>query len=1492
LHLVGKANVISILNLILIRKAWKVIRILILLLVLLPVLIFISLQFSTVQTWLAGQVSEYLRATYGIDLHISRVSISINGTVGFEDLVVKDYRGDTLLFSEDIRARGIRLIKEDSLLWAGDLRLIRPYFNLQRYPGDSLTNFDMLLALIPESKDSSSGSTLRNFSLGSIEIQDGRFRYDDALIPAISGRQIDFDHTGVRLNMFASDIVFKGDSLSANLVRFAAAESKGMILENMRGNLRVSARGIFLDSGELKTARSRVIGEIGFETEDWRWSGFIRNVSMRHDLDSSLLSAKDLVWFTEELEGLDKTVEFAGRFRGTVNRLRSRDVWIQWDENSSLYGNIKLEGLPNLEQTFISLDLSSVSTNKREMDRIPLPPFTEGKLLRTPDNFTTLGQVKFEGNFTGFISDFVAFGTIKTDIGNVYTDIKIRENEQGISEYSGDVSTRSFNLGKFYSQNWLGAATAALGIDGEGFTLDDMNTDMSGEISGIQINGYDYSGITLNGTFRKSFFDGLVVVDDPNAMASFEGKIDFTKKDPVLKAEISLDHLDLKELNILKDSAYSSITAYLSLDVIGLDPETATGRLFVEDVSYCTEKDECRLTEISVTANNIAEGRSIQIKSPVADISFSGTFNANGIDMAVRRVLNELFAGIPAKARGKYRKQNFESEVHVKDFQIITDLFLPDISIGSGTRMYLRFDEEAGEFAIEAETPKSEISGLIFENMSADVNKLDSTAHISLQAEFFGISDSLYAKDLNLDAQSKNDTLFHSLSWDSSDKGHSGAITGWIHVRGLENFDVYFGQSQVILNGTPWDIKQDGFIRIDSSRYEARDFRLEHGKEYIRANGIISKLARPKMTIDLQDFDIANIQPFLQNTSVDFSGRVSGNIEISDIYRSRQIISDLIILDLVLDKRDVGDFCLESTWDNSKSSLLFAGELEKHELLPLKFEGTYTPSDETNPLEVDLTLNNFELNVLNPFLTEGISSLSGKADAFASLTGTPERPLLNGEILFKDAGISIDYLGLTYYLNDKARITPDMFTMDNVRFKDPEGNLGRLVGTVGHDNFSNWNFEIVADLENTRMNVLNTTAEMNPVYYGKAYASGYVTIGGYENNLEFDINLKSERGTVISMPIGESEELAFEDFVVFFDADRPIIEEAQDLSGIDMAFELEITPDAEMRIIFDEAAGDVMKGRGQGNVNMEITSEGKFEMYGVVQVIEGNYLFTLKNMINKDFKVLPGGLIAWYGDPLAADINLNTAYTLSAPLYDLMSENKEAYRNRVPVELIMNLSGKLLNPEIAFEIEVPNADELTRSKVRSAISSEEEKNRQAFALLVLKRFISPPNVRNEHTNIGVAENTSEFLTSQFNNWLSQISEDFDIGFNYRPGDEITNNEIALALSTQLFDERLRLSGNFGVNYGTRTNQNPSNIVGDLDVEYDITKDGKFRVIVFNRTNEFDPVLLNSGLTTQGLGVVYQEEFDSVEEFFCRLGQIFRKEEEKVSCNPDQEIANP
>ena len=198
------------------------------------------------------------------------------------------------------------------------------------------------------------------------------------------------------------------------------------------------------------------------------------------------------------------------------------------------------------------------------------------------------------------------------------------------------------------------------------------------------------------------------------------------------------------------------------------------------------------------------------------------------------------------------------------------------------------------------------------------------------------------------------------------------------------------------------------------------------------------------------------------------------------------------------------------------------------------------------------------------------------------------------------------------------------------------------------------------------------------------------------------------------------------------------------------------------------------------------------------------------------------------------------------------------------------MKNAMLNPDINFDIYLPSADEATRSKVRSVlyVSDKEENiqelNKQVFSLLVLNTFLPPPGSNASYNHAGVGSTTSsELLSNQLSNWLSKISNDFDIGVNYRPGDELSNQELELALSTQLFNDRLILDGNFGLSDRQNVSnqaQNTNNLIGDLSLEYKITKDGKLRVKAFNKSNQFSLTDINSSYT-QGVGWSYKEEYE-------------------------------
>ncbi|MEY4594559.1 MAG: hypothetical protein RIQ47_969, partial [Bacteroidota bacterium] len=342
------------------------------------------------------------------------------------------------------------------------------------------------------------------------------------------------------------------------------------------------------------------------------------------------------------------------------------------------------------------------------------------------------------------------------------------------------------------------------------------------------------------------------------------------------------------------------------------------------------------------------------------------------------------------------------------------------------------------------------------------------------------------------------------------------------------------------------------------------------------------------------------------------------------------------------------------------------------------------------------------------------------------------------------------------------------------------------------------------------------------------------------------------------------------------------------ISGLRLNMSLDMTPDAEINMIFDEKIGDVITGSGTGNLRMDINTIGDFNMYGTFTIDKGTYLFTLQNLINKRFQINQGGRITWSGDPYDANLDMTAVYTVyTGSLVNLIQDS--TFQRRVPVDCKLNLSNKLMNPSISYEIGVRAQDPTIESMVRTVLNSEQEVNRQMFGLLVFNQFL-PPSVNTSSVGkfdagAGAVASASELLSNQVSNWLSQLSKDVNIGFNYRAKDTYSNEEIQLMFSKTMFNDRLLVETNVGV-MGTSaaaSTNNANNVVGEFYTEYKVSKDGRFRVKAYNRSNADDLINFNAPYT-QGVGVFFRQDFNSFRDLMERLG-LSKKNE--VSLSPDK-----
>lgn len=525
----------------------------------------------------------------------------------------------------------------------------------------------------------------------------------------------------------------------------------------------------------------------------------------------------------------------------------------------------------------------------------------------------------------------------------------------------------------------------------------------------------------------------------------------------------------------------------------------------------------------------------------------------------------------------------------------------------------------------------------------------------------------------------------------------------------------------------------------------------------------------------------------------------------------------------------------------------------------------FIPLDASAAWSHEVRIAALPLEWLNPLMPDGTVALSGPVSGWAAVGGAFAAPQVDGWLQVDSARAHIDYLGVDVALSGAAELQPDLIALDRWTIWDDAGHPAWLTGTILHQTYADWNFDLSLDANAQPFHLMDLSRNDNDLFYGQGFVRGDANVSGYANNLRMEARLRTEKGTTFALPLDAASDARYADFIVFKQKEVVVEPEVQDLSRMRMDLALDITEEATARIIFDEALGDEITGITQGALNLTIDDFKRFKMTGQLEVLQGGYLFTLQNVINKQFQVEPGGTVTWYGDPYAAEIDLNALYSVRTGLDPLLPLEPEL-PGRSKVELNMALKGNLMRPEIGFDIAVPEVNTRLQALVESALINEEELNRQVMGILVLQQFLSPDPTAAVGTT-GLQERSTEFLASQVGFWLSQMTREVDVGLDY--GTDATSGEqaLAVALSAQLFDDRLHMEGAVGTNHlfgGTTEDLQ----VQDVRIRYDLPPDGMFQLTGYSTTNP--AVTGQTGTSTQGVGVLMQSEFNSFGELWRRI----------------------
>ncbi|MBR6746364.1 MAG: translocation/assembly module TamB domain-containing protein, partial [Muribaculaceae bacterium] len=523
----------------------------------------------------------------------------------------------------------------------------------------------------------------------------------------------------------------------------------------------------------------------------------------------------------------------------------------------------------------------------------------------------------------------------------------------------------------------------------------------------------------------------------------------------------------------------------------------------------------------------------------------------------------------------------------------------------------------------------------------------------------------------------------------------------------------------------------------------------------------------------------------------------------------------------------------------------------------------------------------------------------------AHIYGTFSDIDLEGDIYVEDMRLKLNFTNTYYSTSDSIKITPGKITLENVTLSDPYGNTARLDGTVYHTYFREPTFDF--NISNVReMLVYNESATANADWYGKIFVNGGATIKGEPGVVKIDVEATTTAGSTFSFVLSELEIADDYTFLTFRDKDAPKVEEIQldermgaverlrallnkkvDEQFSDYIIELRvnITPEAEIILVMDPVAGDRIRSHGQGNMRMVYTSaDNDLRMFGDYTLERGTYNFTLQDIIIKDFIINSGSQIAFTGDPLTAQLNIEAIYSLNANLSDLdesFLQDKELNRTNVPVHAVLKVRGDIQQPEISFDLAFPTLTSDTYRKVRSIVSTEEMMNQQIIYLLALNRFYTPEYMSTSTKGNELFSVASSTISSQLSNILGHLSDKVSVAPNFRSDQgNFSDMEVDVALSSRLLNNRLLLNGNFGY----RDNMMNSNqFIGDFQIEYLLNRSGSIRLKAYNVYNDQN-YYLRTAETTQGVGVMFKKDFDNIFSFLQPLKS--KKEKSKQDVNPD------
>jgi len=1448
---------------------------------LLFLILFLILSIPAVQTRLGKYATDRLNEDFKTDINIGRIGLQLNGDIELKEILIRDYKKDTLIGIGELNSSIISFKNlYNSKLNFGDIDIQHLVFNLKTYKDEVDTNLDIFVAKFDDDNPRVGPSEFL-FSSSDVSIEDGVFRLIDENLETPKVFQFN------DLNANTTNFLINGPNVSSRINTFSFTGSRGIVVKNLMANFEYALDHMTFADLNIKTEQSELKGDLKFNYKREDLKDFTNKVNVIANFKESEVSLTELNVYFDEF-GINQRAILNTDLSGTLNNLVATNLNVSTTRNTRIIGDITFKNLFGKADDSFALEGRFQNLASNYNDLTALLPRILGKSI--PTVLSKVGNFKIKG--TSYITSkrIEANIEIDTDLGFIKTDLELTNiDDIDNANYIGNVVLEEFNLGVLINDPLVKNTSLNLDVDGKGFTVENLQTQVKGDVFSLEYNTYLYENISVSGDLGNKIFNGILKVEDPNLQLDFNGLADLSEDIKKFNFKANVGYANLKVLNFVTRDSISEFRGIVSMTAKGSSYDNADGTIEINNTIYKNQDLSYNFEDFEIVSSFRGKERTISINSPdIINGEVSGQFKIVDILKLAENSVGSIYTNYVANEVEEGQYLNFRFNIYSK----IAAVFYKDLILGKNTFIEGRMETDKTGFELTFNSPEIKFQDYFANNINVRVD--NSNPLFNTFIEIDSLNTGVYnASQFSLINVTKRDTLLIKSEFKGGNNNQDNFNLNLFYTIDNDNKSVVgFRKSDVLFKGYDWFVNSEkdtlNKIRFDR-QFKAFDIfpiKINQGSEEILISGALKDSINKNLKIDFKEVQLVKITPRIDSLSL--QGTVNGKVDIAQTNGVYLPKSDIEVSNLVVNDYDLGVLTAKIEGDNSITNYKVDVSLINDNLKSLAATGTIDVAEQNPRINLDIAFEEFLLDPLNPLGEGVINNIRGLVSGNAKVTGSLKKPSIYGELLLDRAGLSIPYLNVDYDFDfdSKVSLKGQQFIFNNVTMTDSKYfSKGNLNGYIEHNNFSDWKLGL--KLSTDRLLVLNTEESEDELYYGTGFISGLAEIRGPTDQLIIQVkDGRTESGTEFYIPLNDSESFGDNSFIHFLSPEEKVaringeITEQIEVKGLVLDFDLDVNQNATIEIVIDKQAGSTIKGKGEGNLNFLINTNGTFNMWGDFLVFEGIYNFKYGGIVEKQFEVEQGGSIVWEGDALAAQINLKALYKTTANPSVLLDN---PISQRIPVEVEIHLTGQLAQPQPDFDLRFPNVTSTVKSELDYRLSSKDELENQALTLLGTGGFSSSTG------GINFTGTISERLSGIVNNLLGGDNGDLKVGVDLEFGQDTpdiqTDNRVGLTLQTKINDKIL-VNGKFGVPFGTAQQ---TTITGNVQIDWLLNDDGTFRAKVFNRENTIRNFGEEIGYT-QGIGLSYSVEFDTFKELleiiFSGKNRKEEKDTEKVNKEED------